>query len=180
MKPSPSSNKPWPWPGSKVTPRSQSPSAPGLSLINRLCSNRKHRDGANRPPMTNRECGTNRWLFFLAGINPNSEIGMVAHAARVPVWAARPNLRSHSLSNFGARKFVGRDFRRAAENRTPAACAPQAAAPHSTSTSEFGINLPQIFRVGIFLKKPRKIYSCCTLKAAKRHRRREAAEFKRF
>jgi hypothetical protein len=60
---------------------------------------------------------------------------MVVHAARVPVWAARPNLR---LSDFGSKKFVGRDFRRAAENRTPAACAPRATAPHSTSTSEFG------------------------------------------
>ena len=47
---------------------------------------------------------------------------------------------SHSLTDFGARKVSGRDFRGAAENRTPAACAPRAAAPHSTSTSEFGLN----------------------------------------
>jgi hypothetical protein len=62
-------------------------------------------------------------------------------------WRTRPACRfgrlaqtfvSHALSDFGARKFVGRDFRRAAENRTPAACAPRAAAPHPTSTSEVG------------------------------------------
>ena len=43
---------------------------------------------------------------------------------------------SHSWSDFGARRFVGRDFRRAAENCTPAACAPPAAAPHSTSADQ--------------------------------------------
>jgi len=45
---------------------------------------------------------------------------------------------------------VGRDFRRAAENRTPAACAPRAAAPHSTSTSEFGLSSEQRLALDCF------------------------------
>ena len=36
-----------------------------------------------------------------------------------------------------ARMFVGRGFRRAAENHTPAAYAPRAVTPDTTSTSEF-------------------------------------------
>lgn len=64
----------------------------------------------------------------------------MAHAARVPVGRLAQTFVSHALSDFGAKKFGGRDFRRAAENRTPAACVPRAAAPYSTSTSDVGFN----------------------------------------
>ena len=50
-----------------------------------------------------------------------------AHAARVRVWAARPNRRSPVCLLVRAEKLVERGFRRAAENSTPAACAPRRA-----------------------------------------------------
>ena len=45
--------------------------------------------------------------------------------ARVLVWAARPNRRSPVCLGGGGERLVGRGFRRAAENGTPAACAPR-------------------------------------------------------
>ena len=61
-----------------------------------------------------------------------------AHAARVLVWAARPNLGSmlapfNAQQNSGparAAKKAGDDFRRAAENGTQAACAPRTSPPN--------------------------------------------------
>gem|GEM_PF-2560357 len=41
---------------------------------------------------------------------PNSEIGMVAHAARVPVWAARPNLRLTFFVRYWREKVCGTRF----------------------------------------------------------------------
>jgi hypothetical protein len=49
--------------------------------------------------------------------NPNSEIGMVAHAARMPVWAARPNLRLTFFVRFGREKVWGTRF--SASRRKP-------------------------------------------------------------
>ncbi len=56
-----------------------------------------------------------------------AETARGAHAARVPVWAARPNRRSPFCLLFSAEKLGEQSFRRAAENSTPAACAPQSA-----------------------------------------------------
>ena len=60
-------------------------------------------------------------------LNPNSEIGMVAHAARVPVWAARRNLRLTFFVRFWREKVCWTRFSASAENRSPAACAPRSA-----------------------------------------------------
>ena len=63
-----------------------------------------------------------------------------AHAARVLVWATCPNLRAAICLGGGGEKLVGRGFRRAAENGTPAACAPRAGGLRPTPTSECGLN----------------------------------------
>ncbi len=60
-----------------------------------------------------------------------------AHAARVPVWAARPNRRSPVCLLPGGKKLVERGFRRAAENSTPAACAPRRAGLRPAPPAEF-------------------------------------------
>ena len=58
-------------------------------------------------------------------MNPNARRRRGAHAARVLVWAALPNLRAPVRLFCGGEKLVERGFRRAAENDTPAACAPR-------------------------------------------------------
>ena len=50
-------------------------------------------------------------------LNPNSEIGMVAHAARVPVGAARPNLCLTFFVRFWREKVCGTGF--SASRRKP-------------------------------------------------------------
>jgi hypothetical protein len=55
--------------------------------------------------------------FEAHGLNPNSETGMVAHAARVPVWAARPNLRLTFFVRFWREKVCGTRF--SASRRKP-------------------------------------------------------------
>ena len=57
----------------------------------------------------------------------NSAAARGAHAARVPVWAARPNQRSPVCVSFCGKKLAERGFRRAAESGTPAACATRVA-----------------------------------------------------
>src|ERR1039458_1939500 len=73
-------------------------------------------------------------------LNPNSEAGM--GSARVPRASSgvAPELSSHTLPGISRReKFVGRCFRRDAENHTPEACAPQNTPLCPFSISEFGL-----------------------------------------
>ena len=56
-------------------------------------------------------------------LNPKSKIGMGAHASRVRVQASRLNFQHTNQKLGGVENFVGRNFRRDAENHTPEACA---------------------------------------------------------
>ena len=71
-------------------------------------------------------------------------------SARGPRAGSGGSPESSSLtlgSKSRVRKCVGRGFRRAAENHTPAACAPRVATPHTIPTSEFGLNTPHGVRM---------------------------------
>jgi hypothetical protein len=119
----------------------------------RVCSPR-HKNTTFRPRRTS--CGQGFHALFAAThevpaqckrrvkknfkfFNPNSEVGMgSARVARASSGVA-PELLSHTTSGLlGATKFVGRCFRRDAENHTPEACAPQNAPSLPSPTSEFG------------------------------------------
>ena len=75
-------------------------------------------------------------------IDPNSEIAMASARGPPRAGGGGPPKPSRLGANFFLRtkKLVERSFRRAAENCTPAACAPRAAALRAIPTSEFGVN----------------------------------------
>jgi hypothetical protein len=77
--------------------------------------------------------------MVVAFISPNSEIRMVAHAARVPVWAARPNLRLTFFVRFWREKVCGTRF--SASRRKPHASGVRSLCDCAALDFDFGIRV---------------------------------------
>ena len=102
---------------------------------------RAARDGRDKATVADVDTAVNSPVTTpLSQMNPNAEVG--AGSARGPraSLGSPPKLSSPILCpHCGDRNFAGRGFRRAAENGTPAACAPRIAGLRPVPISEFGM-----------------------------------------
>ena len=83
--------------------------------------------------------GNSDTLLTTAAFNPNSEIRTVAHAARVPVGAARPNLRLTFFGRFWREKVRGTRF--SASRRKPHASGVRSLCDCAALDFDFGIRV---------------------------------------